>query len=276
MSSMLVSAMTFIEKVEQMVSKKLKSKYPKVIIKSTQSKAYIGLLIRMPMGLDKRDKKGFVNLNLSFKYENGLGFLWQVDGTYAKGQQANWEITDRKVVQWLLSFLNKEMIQWRDQNGYNGEIGMDLEVAEYQQRSMLANQLIRLAYEQPQLRNDLLPLLSEDSKSASINDRTIIWEYFGTDYDNEIAYRDDLMVSSFKSFTGAVHALVALKNEAKKKGFIGRGIRFKRKGQNNMQALVQGSSDQGMGDELFYHHQIKFVGFEGEEMQNMIDIVSKW
>jgi hypothetical protein len=156
MSSMLLSAMTFIEKVEQRVSNKLKSKYPKVIIKSTQSKAYVGLLIRMPMGLDKRGKQGFVNLNLSFKYENGLGFLWQVDGTYAKGQQAKWEITDRKVVQWLLSVLNKEMIQWRDQNGYNGEIGMDLEVAEYQQRSMLANQVIRLAYEQPQLRDDLL------------------------------------------------------------------------------------------------------------------------
>lgn len=115
-----------------------------------------------------------------------------------------------------------------------------------------------------------------DGKLASINDRTIIWEYFGTDYDNEIAYRDDLMMSSFKSFTGAVHALLKLKNEAKKKGFRGSGIRFKRKGQNNMQALVQGSSDQGMGDELFYHHQIKFMGFEGEEMQNMIDIVSKW
>lgn len=53
MSSMLLSAMTFIEKVEQRVSNKLKSKYPKVIIKSTQSKAYVGLLIRMPMGLDK-------------------------------------------------------------------------------------------------------------------------------------------------------------------------------------------------------------------------------
>lgn len=137
----------------------------------------------------------------------------------------------------------------------------------------LRNKIIRLAHEKPNLRKDLLPLIT---KSAGIKDRMILWEYFGTDYDNEIAYRDDLMMSSFKSFTDAVRALVALKNEAKKKGFTGRGIRFKKQGWNNMQALVKGSSDSGMGDDLFYHHQIKFVGFEGEEMDTMIDIVSKW
>tara|TARA_R110002153_G_scaffold138994_2_gene289604 strand:- start:36 stop:443 length:408 start_codon:yes stop_codon:yes gene_type:complete len=133
----------------------------------------------------------------------------------------------------------------------------------------LRKKLIRLAHSQPELRKDLLPLL----KQSGINNRTIIWEYYGVGYEDEIEYRDDILMKSFKTYQDAFMALLPLKREAKKKGFDGRGIRFQRKGQNNMQAIVQ--ADNGT-DELFYHHEIKFVGFEKEEMQEMINTVSKW
>ena len=134
----------------------------------------------------------------------------------------------------------------------------------------LRKKLIRLAHSQPELRKDLLPLLI---KQSGINNRTIIWEYYGVGYEDEIEYRDDLMMKSFKTFPHAVDALSSLKREAKKKGFDGRGINFKRKGQNNMQAIVQ--ADNGT-DELFYHHEIKFAGFEEAEMKILTKIVSKW
>lgn len=145
--------------------------------------------------------------------------------------------------------------------------------------SNLRNKLIRLAHARPEIRKDILPLLGKTAdkkdKKAGL-DKGIFWEYVGTDYDNEIAYRDDVLSSWFDNLSDALKALASKKGEAKRKGFKGRGIRFEKEGWNAVSAHVRGSSDQMGGDELFYHHQIKFQGFEKDELKALISLISKF
>lgn len=139
--------------------------------------------------------------------------------------------------------------------------------------SNLRKKLIRLAHAKPELRKDILPLLTP--KKAGYDAKGIFWEYFGTDYDNQIAYRDDVMSEWVDSLDDALKLLASKKGEAKRKGFKGRGIRFEKDSWNAVSAMTRGSSDQ-MGDELFYHHIIKLQGFTKDEQKILISLISKF